>query len=155
MTGGIGVHCAPAWDPTIGGRMKAESLTVTFDDTAGTTVEFEFEITARIERAEETDVAWVLDVRIQGLGHRYHTFPNGTRYQVPHNKNHSFVIPDVQQPDGLGVGDVWRTRWTSSVDKRDIVVDDNDQYLFWARLMPHVQISPSREVFASVREDID
>lgn len=61
----------------------------------------------------------------------------------------------LQRPSGLAVGDVWRTRWTATLSKHDIVVEDNDQYMFWVRLMPHVQISPTREVFASVRQDID
>jgi hypothetical protein len=135
--------------------MKTDKLEVAFTVTNETTVGLQFDVTARLEIPQEATTDWVLAARIQGLGHRYHTFPNGTRYQVPHNKNYSFVIADIQRPDGLGVGDVWRSRWTATVDKQDVVVEDNDQYLFWARLMPHVQISPTREVFASVRTDID
>ncbi|HSK96573.1 MAG TPA: hypothetical protein VK891_08160 [Euzebyales bacterium] len=135
--------------------MKAEALKVAFGTGTDTTIELRFDVTARLQVAQEATTDWVLEVRVQGLGHRYHTFPNGTRYQVPHNKNHSFVIADIQRPDGLAAGDVWQTRWEATVDKHDVVVEDNDQYLFWTRLMPHVQISPTREVFASVREDID
>jgi hypothetical protein len=135
--------------------MRTDALEVTFGELTEATVDVHFEVTARIEIAEEAATDWVLAVRIEGRGHRYHTFPNGTRYQVPHNKNHSFVISDLQHPSGLAVGDVWRTRWTATLSKHDIVVEDNDQYMFWVRLMPHVQISPTREVFASVRQDID
>ena len=135
--------------------MKTEALEARFGAVTETTVDVHLEVTARIEIVEESTTDWVLEVRIQGLGHKYHTFPNGSRYQVPHNKNHSFVIADIQRPSGLAVGDVWRTQWTVTLDKRDIIVEDNDQYLFWVRLMPHVQINPTREVFASIREDID
>jgi hypothetical protein len=135
--------------------MKAEALGVAFGEVTEASVDIHFEVTARVEIVEETEIDWVLEVRMEGRGHRYHTFPNGTRYQVPHNKNHSLVIATVQRPTGLARGDLWRTRWTVSLDKRDIIVEDNDQYMFWARLMPHVQINPTREVFVSVREDID
>lgn len=118
-------------------------------------MDLHFDVTARIEVEGETAVAWILGVRVQGLGSKHHTLATGNRYSIPHNTNHSFIIPDTQRPDGLSQGDVWRTRWSSTVHKSDILVDDNDQYLFWVQLMPDVQISPSREVFASVREDID
>ena len=135
--------------------MKTDKLEVAFGEATDETVTISLGLTARLEIAEEATTDWVLEVRVQGLGHRYHTFPNGSRYQVPHNKNHDFIIPDIQRPAGLGVGDAWRTQWTATVDKHDILVEDNDQYLFWVRLMPHVQINPTREVFASIREDID
>jgi hypothetical protein len=135
--------------------MRTEALKVAFGELTETTVDVDFEVSAKIEIAEESETDWVLQVRIEGRGHRYHTFPNGTRYQVPHNKNHSFVIAAIQRPAGLEVDDTWQTRWTATLDKHDIIVEDNDQYLFWVRLMPHVQISPTREVFASIRRDID
>ena len=135
--------------------MRTEEPKVAFGEVTDTTVDIHVEITARIEIVEEAVTDWVLEVRVQGLGHRYHTFPNGTRYQVPHNKTHGLVIATVQRPAGLAVDDLWRTRWTATVDKHDIIVEDNDQYLFWVRLMPHVQINPTREVFASIRQDID
>lgn len=135
--------------------MKTEALKVAFGEVTDTTVDIDFDVSAQVEIVEEATTDWVLEVRIEGRGHRYHTFPNGTRYQVPHNKNHSFVIADIQRPDGRAVGDVWRTQWSVTLDKSDIIVEDNDQYMFWVRLMPHVQINPTREVFASIREDID
>jgi hypothetical protein len=135
--------------------MRTEALEVAFGEVTETTVDVHVEITTRIEIVEEAATDWVLEVRVQGLGHRYHTFPNGTRYQVPHNKTHGFVIATVQRPAGLAVDDLWRTRWTATLDKHDVIVEDNDQYLFWVRLMPHVQINPTREFFASIRQDID
>jgi hypothetical protein len=135
--------------------MKAQALEVDFGHRPDTTVDIHFHVTALIEAAEETEFDWMLNVRIQGLGSRLQVLPNGSRYAIPHNTNHSFLTTDEQRPEGLSEGDVWRTTWTVTVNKRDILVEDNDQYLFWAQLLPDVHIQPSREIFTSVREDID
>src|SRR5690606_18451652 len=120
-----------------------------------TTVDLHFEVTAKLELAEEADIDWVLGVRVQGVGVRQQVLANGHTYQVPHNTTYTFAIADTQRPTGLGPGDEWRTYWTQTVAKKDILVDDNDQYLFWVQLSPDVQIHPTREIFTSVREDID
>lgn len=135
--------------------MKAQALAVQFGERAGATVDIHFDVTAQVDLAGETTVDWVLSVRVQGLGSRQQTLAGGNVYAIPHNTNHAFIIADTQRPDGLGVGDVWRSRWSTTVTKRDVLVDDNDQYLFWVQLMPDVQIHPTREIFVSVREDID
>jgi hypothetical protein len=135
--------------------VRAQTLEVEFGHRSDTTVDIHFHITARIESAEETEFDWILQVRIQGLGSRVHTLPNGSRYAIPHNTNHELVVTNTQRPEGLSDGEVWRTDWTATVPKRNVLVEDNDQYLFWAQLVPDVHITPSREIFASVREDID
>jgi hypothetical protein len=135
--------------------MKAEAVGVEFGQRPDDTVDLHFDVTARLELAAEADVDWVLGVRVQGLGSRQQILSNGHTYSIPHNTNHTFIVVETQRPDGLGEGDLWQTRWDTTLSKTDILVDDNDQYLFWIQLMPDVQISPSREIFASVREDID
>jgi hypothetical protein len=135
--------------------MRAQTLEVEFGHRPDATVNIHFHVTAHIEAIEETEFDWMLKVRIQGLGTRQQTLPNGSRYAIPHNTNHSLIITDTQRPDGLREGDAWQSRWTATVNKDDILVEDKDQYLFWAQLVPDVHISPSREIFVSVREDID
>lgn len=135
--------------------MRAQAVEVEFGHRPDATVNIHFHVTAHIEAVEETEFDWMLKVRIQGLGSRLHLLPNGSRYAIPHNTNHSFIVTDTQRPDGLSEGDVWASHWTATVPKGEILVEDNDQYLFWVQLVPDVHISPSREIFASVREDID
>ena len=135
--------------------MRAQSIEVEFGHRPDTTVNIHFHVTAHIEAVEETEFDWMLKVRIQGLGTRLQTLPNGSHYAIPHNTNHSFIVADTQRPEGLSEGDVWQSRWMATVQKDDILVEDKDQYLVWVQLVPDVHISPSREIFVSVREDID
>ena len=131
--------------------MRISTLEVRFDRETGSTIDIEFDVTALIEATDERRFEWLLEYDVSTFG----TQPWRDNMSLPVTNTHNGIVSHPQRPRRLSQGDSWRTTWTTTVQKSDITVPDNDSYQFAASLRPVVDVNPSPKKVDVVSQDID
>ncbi|MDH3731835.1 MAG: hypothetical protein OES13_12065 [Acidimicrobiia bacterium] len=134
--------------------MKLDTLNATYVSNTSNTVTFRFECNARLDASDEAAEVWGLEVK--WIAHGRKRIRAGNRYlPAPDTKSGTEVVSPGQQPEGLGQGDVWKPVFEHGFPKGVILVQDNDQYIFNARLVPLILMNLSNYRTDVVVRDID
>ncbi len=133
--------------------MILDSVVSSFVGSDGSTVTFDFTCNARLAASEETAVDWALNVEWTSHGM---TAQRGNLPPLPMIKAGSVVVSPGQAPRArASQGDNWRPTFRHRFTKAEILVDNNDVYIFNTALVPLVDINSSNPRSHVLQTDID
>lgn len=122
--------------------MRLDTLEVSLVNKTSAVVTFKLILGAALESTGESDVEWIAEISIAGVG--WKIFP-GTNRPVPDIKVITTTSEEVKRPPGnLTKGQAWKTDWTVEIQRSSIAVEGSqDRYSFDVRLLPVYLINPS------------